>query len=295
MKCNPLQRALTMFAIRTDSTVQAIQEIVRAKLGEEFLVVPPFNLPEWFKDSNPILPLIFILSSGSDPMADVTRLAESYNMLSNIVPISLGQGQGPKATAGIKDGTINGKWVLLQNCHLWLTAMPSPDFPISVLQNSIKMTVEPPKGLRNSLQRAYLGMDEEWFNSSTKPAVFKKMLFGLCFFHGLILERRAFGPVGWNIPYGFSEPDLDISQKQLRNFLEDFSEVPYAALNYMVAEANYGGRVTDSQDRRAICAILKDFYTPKILEDDYKFSVSGIYYSPEPGPMSNVFDYIKSL
>merc|ERR1719399_1381662 len=121
MKCNPLQRALTMFAIRTDSTVQAIQEIVRAKLGEEFLVVPPFNLPEWFKDSNPILPLIFILSSGSDPMADVTRLAESYNMLANIVPISLGQGQGPKATAGIKDGVQNGKWVLLQN-STWVSA-----------------------------------------------------------------------------------------------------------------------------------------------------------------------------
>jgi dynein heavy chain len=179
--------------------------------------------------------------------------------------------------------------------RLWLTAMPSPDFPISVLQNSIKMTVEPPKGLRNSLQRAYLGMDEEWFNSSTKPAVFKKMLFGLCFFHGLVLERRAFGPVGWNIPYGFSEPDLDISQKQLRNFLEDFSEIPYAALNYMVAEANYGGRVTDAQDRRAICSILKDYYTNRITESDYKFSVSGIYYAPEATTIEEHLDYIKSL
>lgn len=27
-KCNPLQRALTMFALRTDATVTAIQEIV---------------------------------------------------------------------------------------------------------------------------------------------------------------------------------------------------------------------------------------------------------------------------
>ena len=63
--------------------------------------------------------------------------------------------------------------------------------------------------------------------------------------------------------------------KQLRNFLEDFSEIPYAALNYMVAEANYGGRVTDAQDRRLIGCILLDYYTPKILEADYKFSVSG--------------------
>ncbi|CAD7961252.1 unnamed protein product [Amoebophrya sp. A25] len=320
-KCNPLQRALVMFALRTDAVVVALQEVVLAKLGKEYLLVPPFDLPTWFKDSSPAVPLIFILSSGSDPMADVTNLAMKYDMLSKIVPISLGQGQGPKATAGIKDGSANGKWVLLQNCHLgvsympilegmieawkpddlnpdfrlWLTACPSPDFPIAILQGGIKMTIEPPKGLRNSLQRAYRGMDEEWFESSTKPRTFKKLLFGLCFFHGLILERRAFGPIGWNVAYGFSEPDLDISQKQLRNFLEDFSDIPYAALNYMVAEANYGGRVTDGQDRRLIVEIIKDFYTPQVLDDDYRFSISGIYYSPVANTIQEHLAYVESL
>jgi len=33
----------------------------------------------------------------------------------------------------------------------------------------------------------------------------------------------------------------------------------------MVAEANYGGRVTDDKDRRLIKVILQTFYTPKIL------------------------------
>ena len=47
-----------------------------------------------------------------------------------------------------------------------------------------------------------------------------------------------------------------------------------------VAGANYGGRVTDDKDRRLISTILESFYTEKVLDDEYRFSESGIYYAP---------------
>jgi dynein heavy chain len=55
-------------------------------------------------------------------------------------------------------------------------------------------------------------------------------------------------------------------------FINTYDTIPWEALRYMAAEANYGGRVTDPKDRRAISFILEDFYTPEILKDGYKIS-----------------------
>lgn len=60
-------------------------------------------------------------------------------------------------------------------------------------------------------------------------------------------------------------------------FLNTYEQIPYEALNYMAAEANYGGRVTDPMDRRLIKIILKNFYSPEIMHDGFKMTKDGIY------------------
>jgi len=117
--------------------------------------------------------------------------------------------------------------------RLWLTSEPSPSFPAFVLQNGIKMTVEPAKGMRANLLGSLLQVDDHWFDTSLRRNEFKKMLFGLCFFHASVRERKKFGPLGWNIQYVFSPPDLRISMDQLRIFLDDLrpnDPIPFAAL-----------------------------------------------------------------
>jgi Dynein heavy chain. len=66
-------------------------------------------------------------------------------------------------------------------------------------------------------------------------------------------------------------------------------------LRFLIAEINYGGRVTDDKDVRLITSLLKKYFTPQVMEDNYTFSPSGIYYAPPAGSLMDVKNYINEL
>ena len=74
--------------------------------------------------------------------------------------------------------------------RLYLTSMPASYFPVSILQNGIKLTTEPPRGIKANLKRSVGELTDDYLNSNSKPLKFHKLTLGLCFFHAIIQERR---------------------------------------------------------------------------------------------------------
>ena len=108
-------RILVLRALRPDKCIPAVRQFVGDSLGEKFTNPPPFDLEGSFADSvAPNIPLIFVLSPGSDPGGPLFRFAEKMNQ--TVASISLGQGQGVRAEAAIESNIKTGGWVLLQNC-----------------------------------------------------------------------------------------------------------------------------------------------------------------------------------
>jgi len=105
-----------------------------------------------------------------------------------------------------------------EDFRLFVSSDPSKAIPNGLLERSIKLINEPPQGLKQNMMRAFRFFDKA--EVEDKDPKIKTILFGLCYFHSVMLERRKFGPKGWNMRYPFSMGDLRDSSIVLNNYME---------------------------------------------------------------------------
>ncbi|KAK3724620.1 hypothetical protein RRG08_041104 [Elysia crispata] len=300
-----------------DRTIPMARMYVSEAMGAEFGESVILNLEAMLEESSCRTPMVCFLSMGSDPTENIERLGKQKGFKCGA--ISMGQGQDVHARRLMQLSMTEGRWVLLQNCHLgldfmdemldtvlstesvndqfrlWLTTEEHPKFPINLLQSSIKFTNEPPMGVKAGLKRTYAGVTQEQLEYSNMP-MWKPVLYGVAFLHTTVQERRKFGPIGWNIPYEFNQGDLNATIQFIQNHLDDLDPkrgVNWVTVRYMIGEVQYGGRVTDDYDKRLLNTYTRVWFSENMFTDNFAFYTG--YKIPKCKTVDEYRNYIDSL
>ena len=295
-KMSAFAQLLIIRCLRTDRMGEALAQFVRKELGEKYVTSVPFNLKRAFEDANSLTPVFFILTPGFDPVPDVEAIGKEHGFSiegGTIGLVSLGQGQEPVAEKIVEKASKNGEWGFLQNIHLtagwtesylekrcesldtaheqfrlFLSGEPGiiPPLPINLLMICLKLNNEPPEGLKPNLLKAMYRFDDAFYENCSKVAELRSIAFMICFFHAIILERKKFGPQGWNVKYDFNTGDLSGACLVAMNYLEANTKIPWADLRYITGEILYGGHITNNFDRRLVDAYLQTYLNPELLD-----------------------------
>ncbi|KAG7305961.1 hypothetical protein JYU34_008524 [Plutella xylostella] len=311
---NDFQKMLVVRSLRVDRVCACVASYVASVFGPRYVEPPVLDIRAAWEESSWKTPLLFVLSPGADPAAALAQLAGDVR--AELAALSLGQGQAPRAASILSKAMKEGSWAFLANCHLatawlgqlrgldnpkihprfrlWLSSMPDEKFPLAVLQNSIKMTTEPPQGLKGNLVRLFSNIPEDRFDSSTPT--YRRLLFCVSFFHCTLVARRRFRQLGYNAVYSFNDSDFDVSDNLLANYLEEYEEVPWDALRFLFAIINYGGHITDDWDKRVLVAYINQFFNEEALETPY-FRLSSVpaYHIPRDGSLDSYRDFLELL
>ncbi|KAH8098853.1 hypothetical protein JL720_1823 [Aureococcus anophagefferens] len=290
---NLFEMVLLLCTMRSDRVTMGVTNYIASNYGDGYVHQPPFDMKKAYQESTASTPIFFVLFPGVDPTLWVESLGESFGITAanhKFVNISMGQGQEAPAEAMLEKMAHDGGWVMLQNLHLmqsWLPVLErklevcsehahqdfrcyvsaeAPSFsyqrniPESLLQSCIKVSNEAPSDIKSNIERAWAPFPQARLDECTLPLEFRSCLFGLCFFHSVMLGRKRFGQQGWSRKYGFNMGDLTICADVLQTYLDDNGRVPWDDLRYIFGEIMYGGHITDFWDRRTNNTYLEIAY-----------------------------------
>lgn len=243
-KCeDQMKKMIILRCFRPDRVTFAIRNFVATGMkSSDFITSRPTSLTDIFDESAPTLPIIFVLTTGVDPTELLIRFAAERGQ--KLETLSLGKGQGDKARDMLNKCADTGQWCFLSNCHLsiallpelesimdtlfkknikksfrlFMSASPHPDFPISLLQRSLKIAQEPPRGIKANMVRLYKNQPKS-FTQCADDRSFRKAVFGLMWFHTVLTERKKFKTLGWCVSYAFNDSDYTVCEDSIAGYM----------------------------------------------------------------------------
>jgi len=321
----PFLRMTLVRCIREDRTGIAINMFIEIVLDKRFTAPVTDSISDIFDESTCRKPVLYLLTLGSDPTFSIDELAKKKKKFPTD-KVSMGEGQEKVAAEKIKDACLVGGWVQLQNSHLgiiymdvledfltntpeidpdfrlWLSCEITGRFPIGLLQLAIKVTLEPPAGMKAGLARTYTTMVSQELIDKIDHEKWRTLVYTQCFLHSVIQERRKFGPIGWCVPYEYNNSDLDACiifiEKHVAGTILVGQPVSWTTIQYMVSEVQYGGRITDNLDRELFATYTAKWFCEEIFKPGFTFNNYASDYNykiPDGLEIGNFRDAIDTL
>ncbi|KAK3577475.1 hypothetical protein CHS0354_032326 [Potamilus streckersoni] len=314
----PMQRLCVVRAVRSDRLMQASTMFVNAVLGKNtiegekwYFGDVPLDLPTMLRQSSTDVPLLMMYKIDADSALRLfSDFASKKQAKTLILPVYESNPNSERtAKKYIKKAASEGSWVFLQNAHnapnlllnldsimaecenpdsnfrIWIASQADASvLPVRLLQNSVKVVIETPKVMKDSLLRSFTWFEPDILKQSPR-AEWPVVLHNLCYLHAVIQLRTRFGFGGWNNP-------ADLQQIGHSDFLEglsfmiaefkeplnymaaDGSQQPritsWTGIRYMLSEVVYGSYFTDYYDQQSLSAIVDYWISPTAIKKDFE-------------------------
>jgi dynein heavy chain len=318
-------RMVIVRSLREDRTGLACNMFIESSLDNRFTAPVTDSTADIYEESEARKPVLYLLTAGSDPTLSIDELAKKKKKFPTD-KVSMGEGQERVARQKMNDAFLVGGWVQLQNSHLgiafmseledvlgktpeidpdfrlWLSCEITERFPIGLLQIAIKVTLEPPAGLKAGLHRTYTTMVSQELIDKIDHEKWRTLVYAQCFLHSVVQERRKFGAIGWCIPYEYNNSDLDACllflERHVSSSVMVGQSVSWTTVQYMVSEVQYGGRITDDLDRELFNTYVAKWLCEDVFKPSFSFNNYASDYNykiPDGLEIQNYRDAIDTL
>ena len=318
-----------MKCFRPDRLLQSTAIFVRTVFEADISAESTYDLNSLVVDEVPAAtPVALVSVPGYDASYRVENLMK--NTGARATSVAMGSQEGfTLADQAIAAASRQGSWVLLKNVHLapswlgqlekkmqtlnpnrnfrlFLTMEANPSIPVNILRQSRLIMNEPPPGVKANLLDSLQSIPSH--RLSQGPAEKVRLYFLLAWFHAVVQERLRYVPLGWSKIYDFNDSDMASAFGIIDTWLSTISRgkanidpvtIPWDALQTLVKQSVYGGRIDSDFDQRILDSFVDSLFTPKAYNVDFDLvpSLTGhqMLAAPEGTKMNHFLTWVQAL
>ncbi|XP_071504103.1 dynein axonemal heavy chain 5-like [Diadema antillarum] len=326
---NPMQRLMVIRAFRSDRIVQASSVFVSASLGKKYAGDVPIDPGLVMRQTSPTIPILMLYTREGDLAERIFHeMAAKKQMRSSVVSLSNAEaGEERRARKAIQKAMQEGTCIMLKGAHnapnllnaletllqendnkqggespfrLWISAQISRNIPVRLLQYAVKVVIDTPKIVKESLLRAVSSFDADTLKACSRSE-WVPLLHNLAMLHATVRLRSRFGLAGWNYPeiMDFSHNELQEAFNIAKVIFSDntpdsdsLKGISWIGLRYILTEIIYGSYINDEYDRNNLSAMVDYWIGPNATKRE--FEATKLKYRIPPAFFSN-FVRVSSL